>query len=146
LGNGEAVVFVALAEGKEDLDHPTLFFWLTILLQPATSRPENTMIKRLFSSLSIVILLGSVPSYQVSANNSPNFKAPDWFPSLSYGDNITLTRSDTISMKKGGSYDESNDPALRKGTENWEEPQGSFFIIPAVIVGLIVIVLFFNRK
>jgi hypothetical protein len=51
-----------------------------------------------------------------------------------------------IQIKGGEPYDEKKDPALRKGTENWEEPQGSFFVIPAVVVGLIVIVLFFNRK
>jgi hypothetical protein len=104
------------------------------------------MIKQVLSSLSVIIFLSGVPSYQVAANTSANFKTSDLFASLSYGDNITLTRSDMITTKKGGSYDESNDPALRKGTENWEEPQGSFFIIPAVVVGLIVIVLFFNRK
>jgi hypothetical protein len=104
------------------------------------------MIKQIFSSLSIVIMLGGVPSFQVFANTSPNFKASDLFPSLSYGDNFTLTRPNTISTKRGGNYDESKDPALRKGTENWEEPQGSFFIIPVVVAGFVVIILFFNRK
>ncbi len=104
------------------------------------------MIKQVLSSLSVIILLSVVPSYQVVANTSPSFKSSDLFNRPSYANNSTLTRSDTISTKQGGRYDESNDPALRKGTENWEEPQGSFFIIPAVVVGLIVIVLFFNRK
>jgi hypothetical protein len=104
------------------------------------------MVKQVLLSLSVIILLSGVPCYQVAANTSSNFKTSNLFDRLSSGDNITLTRSDAISTKKGGSYDESNDPALRKGTENWEEPQGSFFIIPAVVIGLIVIVLFFNRK
>ncbi len=104
------------------------------------------MSKKMASILSMIVLLGGMPSFQVSANEISNFQVSDFFPNLSYGDNITLTRSDTISTKRGGGYDESNDPALRKGTENWEEPQGSFFIIPAVVIGLIVIVLFSNRK
>ncbi|MSS76089.1 MAG: hypothetical protein EXR90_04230 [Methyloglobulus sp.] len=104
------------------------------------------MVKQVLSSLSVIILLSGVPSYQVAANTSSNFKSSALFDRLSYDHNSTLTRLDTISTKKGGSYDESTDPALRKGTENWEEPQGSFFIIPAVVIGLIVIVLFFNRK
>jgi hypothetical protein len=104
------------------------------------------MIKQVLSSLSVIILLICALSHQVSANTSCNFKVSDLFAGLSYGDNITLTRSDMITTKKMGGYNETNDPALRKGTENWEEPQGSFFIIPAVVIGLIVIVLFFNRK
>ncbi len=104
------------------------------------------MIKRVFSTLSVVILLGGVPSLQVSANTGTNFEAPGLSPSLDYGDNTLLTRLDTISTKRRGEYDASKDPALRKGTENWEEPQGSFFIIPVAVVGLIAIVLLFNRE
>lgn len=106
------------------------------------------MIKQVLSAFGIFILLGGEPSFQVSANYSSNFKAPELSPnaSLSYGDNFTLLGSDTISTKKGSDYDDSKDPALRKGTENWEGPQGSFFVIPAILLGVLVIILFFNRK
>jgi hypothetical protein len=57
-----------------------------------------------------------------------------------------LVNADMISVKRGQHYDETKDPALRKGTENWEQEQGSFFAIPALVIGIIGAVLFFNRK
>jgi hypothetical protein len=51
-----------------------------------------------------------------------------------------------MSMKSGEKYDESKDPVLRKGTENWEEPQGSYFAIPALVIGVIALALFFNKE
>jgi hypothetical protein len=104
------------------------------------------MIKRVFLSLSIVILLSGVPSVQVLANASITFQSAELFPKLGFDNNFTLTRTGLFSTKKGIAYDESKDPALRKGTENWEEPQGSYFAIPAFIVGVIGLVLFFNRN
>jgi hypothetical protein len=71
--------------------------------------------------------------------------APELFSDIRYGNNFTLSRMNTISTKRGGKYDEAKDPALRKGIENWEEPQGSYFAIPAAVVGIIGIFLFFNR-
>ena len=52
----------------------------------------------------------------------------------------------TFTVKKRESYDEAKDPFLRKGTENVEESQISFFVIPAVVVGIILLFLFFNRE
>jgi hypothetical protein len=37
------------------------------------------------------------------------------------------------------------DSALRQGTENWEQPQDSFFVIPGIILGLAALVLFYKR-
>jgi hypothetical protein len=92
------------------------------------------MIKKIFPIIGIIILLAGFTSSQASVP-VPGFE------------NISVfSQPNSVSIKKRGSYDESKDPALRKGTENWEEPQGSFFIIPAVVLGLVVVVLFFNRK
>ena len=60
--------------------------------------------------------------------------------------NLTLSPANIISTKAGEKYDESKDPALRKGTENWEQPQSSFFAVPALVIGVIGLVLFFNRE
>jgi hypothetical protein len=49
-------------------------------------------------------------------------------------------------VKKEETYDEAKDPFLRKGTENEQESQISFFVIPAVVVGIVLIFLFFNRE
>lgn len=46
--------------------------------------------------------------------------APNLFTDISVGDNFTLFRSNTVSTKRGEKYDEAKDPALRKGTENYE--------------------------
>jgi hypothetical protein len=37
------------------------------------------------------------------------------------------------------------DSSTRTGTENWEQPQGSFFVVPALIFGIFAIILYFNR-
>lgn len=102
------------------------------------------MIKKLISTVSIILLLGSVPITGVSANSNTNFKALDFTGGIGF--DSKLTEPQQLLVKKGVSYDESKDPTLRKGTANWEEPQGSFLAIPAVVVGIIALVLFFNRK
>lgn len=56
-----------------------------------------------------------------------------------------IFRLDGITVKRGEPYDEKKDPALRKGTENEEMPQGSFFAIPALVLGMALVFLFFNR-
>ena len=50
----------------------------------------------------------------------------------------------TFTVKKRESYDEAKDPFLRKGTENVEESQASFFVIPAVVVGIILLFIVFQ--
>jgi hypothetical protein len=59
---------------------------------------------------------------------------------------LELPYSGMMLVKGSQSYDETKDPALRKGTENWEQEQGSFFTIPALVLGVVGIILFFNRK
>jgi hypothetical protein len=51
-----------------------------------------------------------------------------------------------MQIKRGEPYDEKKDPALRKGTENEEQPQSSFFAIPGLIIGIALVFLFFNRE
>lgn len=51
-----------------------------------------------------------------------------------------------IQVKRDEPYDEKKDPALRKGTENEEQPQSSFFAVPGLIVGIALVFLFFNRE
>ncbi|MFZ9610257.1 MAG: hypothetical protein ACO294_06105 [Methylococcales bacterium] len=43
-------------------------------------------------------------------------------------------------------YDESKDANLRRGTENWEQSQSSFFIVPGIFLSLAGLALFFSRK
>ncbi len=100
------------------------------------------MIKKIASVFSILILL----SFLASANSRANFKAATFLTGQVYGDTVALSRTDKISTKKGEKYDEAKDPALRKGTENWEQPQGNFWIVPVAVVGLVFAILFFSKE
>jgi hypothetical protein len=103
------------------------------------------MQKQMLSTITIILLLSALPCFQASANSGFRFNT-DFFSGLDSGDSLTLSRTNTISTKKGEKYDESKDPALRRGTENWEQPQGSFWVIPAAVVGVILLILFFNKE
>jgi hypothetical protein len=104
------------------------------------------MQKPILSSLLIIVLLSTLPCFQASANSGPHFNASALFSGFDYGDSLNLSRTNTISTKRDEKYNESKDPALRKGTENWEQPQGSFWAIPAAVLGLILIIMFFNKE
>jgi hypothetical protein len=107
---------------------------------------EKTMPKQIIKPLFFMILVSCASSIEVSANSISNIIALNSSADISYGDNFSLSRSSAISTKRGEKYDAAKDPALRRGTENWEEPQGSYFAIPALVIGVIGIVLFFNRE
>jgi len=59
---------------------------------------------------------------------------------------LDIFSTGSLHIKSGHNYDQTKDPALRKGTENWEQPQGSYFIIPGAVIGIIGLFLFFNRN
>ena len=90
------------------------------------------MTKKLITTLSIVLLLGSTPIIGVSANSNIDIRE--------------LNLPQPFAVKKEATYNEAKDPFLRKGTENEEESQVSFFIIPAVAVGIIFLFMLFNRE
>ena len=43
-------------------------------------------------------------------------------------------------------YDESKDATLRRGTENWEQSQSSFFVVPGIFLTVVGLALFLSRK
>ena len=102
------------------------------------------MTKQFISTLSIILLLGSAPMTGVSANSNIDFSALNFAGGIGFDSKQNWPQPFTV--KKGESYDEAKDPFLRKGTENVEESQASFFVIPAVVVGIILLFLFFNRE
>jgi hypothetical protein len=103
------------------------------------------MIKKITTILiRIVFLIGLTASFQASANSGLTL-IPEFFSGFDYEQSSKLSPSKAILIKSGEKYDESKDPALRRGTENTEQPQSSFFAIPAVVVGIIGLVLFINR-
>ncbi len=52
----------------------------------------------------------------------------------------------SASLNNESSYSDSKSQSLHRGTENTDESQISFFVVPAVVVGLSLAFLFFNRK
>jgi hypothetical protein len=85
--------------------------------------------KKIISGLNIAVLLSCLFSPALFAGD--NFYAP-----LS-----SLTSAHTVSVKSTA----SGDSALRTGTENWEQPQGNFFVVPAIVLGLVALVLFYKK-
>ena len=43
-------------------------------------------------------------------------------------------------------YDEFKDATLRRGTENWEQSQSSFFVVPGIFLTVVGLALFLSRK
>lgn len=54
--------------------------------------------------------------------------------------------SDAMSVKLENGIGETKDAATRRGTENWEESQTSFFIVPGVAIGIVALFFIFNRN
>ena len=102
------------------------------------------MTKQFISTLSIILLLGSAPMMGVSANSNIDFGALNSTSGIGVDSKQNWPQPFTV--KKGGAYDEAKDPFLRKGTENEEESQFSFFVIPAIAIGIVLLFLFFNRE
>jgi len=102
------------------------------------------MKNKLLSTLSIILLLGSAPMTGVSANSNVDFSVLNLASGIGFDTKQNWPQPFTV--KKGEPYDEAKDPFLRKGTENEEESQVSFFVIPAVVIGIILLFLVFNRE
>jgi hypothetical protein len=102
------------------------------------------MINKRISILSIIFILGSTPLANASPLNNINFIASDFTSGISFFDSRS-NRPQKLLVKKSDPLSEAKDPARRRGTENWENPQGNFFVVPAVVLGIIGIALFFNR-
>jgi len=102
------------------------------------------MKNKLLSTLSIILLLGSAQMTGVSANSNVDFSVLNLASGIGFETRQNWPQPFTV--KKGEPYDEAKDPFLRKGTENEEESQVSFFVIPAVVIGIILLFLVFNRE
>jgi len=104
------------------------------------------MIKKLILTLNLLFVLGNSTLTQASTLYNTDFTAFDFF-----SNGVTVFDSQShwpqaVLVKTGASYDEAKDPTLRRGTENWEESQWSFYVVPALFIGVIALVLFFNKN
>jgi hypothetical protein len=103
------------------------------------------MPKTVIKPLIILILLANTVNAESSTNGGYYLETPSLISAFRNDYSPSLFSSDKISIKRGEKYDESKDPALRRGTENWEQPQSSFFAVPAIVFGFTLLFLFFNR-
>ncbi len=91
---------------------------------------------KIISIARIVLLLSGFCSVQAFANGSFQYRA-DALPYKS----SALNHSSPFSVKSS-----TDDPTMRTGTQNSESPQGGFFVVPAIMIGLFALVLFFKEK
>jgi len=104
------------------------------------------MFKKLILYSSLLFVLASSPLIQASTLYNTDFKVFDLFSSDATVFDSQAHWMPALLVKSGVPYVESNDPALRRGTENWEESQWSFYVVPALFIGVIALVLFFNKN
>ena len=97
------------------------------------------MLKNFSFVLLFVFLLG-LYSFPFKAAESAGLDSPVYMDDM-----LLVDPMPQFLIKREKPYDEAKDPALRKGTENWEQPQSSFFLVPGVIAAIIALALFFNR-
>jgi hypothetical protein len=107
---------------------------------------EKTMINKFIPTMVIMLLLTNVPLAQASTSPIIGINVTDSSSdSINYFDR-GANEGQELLVENGVSYDESTDATQRRGTENWEQSQGGFFVVPGVILGLLALVLFFDRK
>jgi hypothetical protein len=101
------------------------------------------MIIKVILILIVIFLFNLGSIVETYANPSNSVTTMNWNSDFSFE---TINNLDGIQVKRSESYNENKDPALRKGTENWEQPQSNFWVIPAMVVGLVLIIVFFTRE
>lgn len=102
------------------------------------------MIKKIILIFQVILLLGSVPVTGFSATSIIDFKMLNFTNDIGLDNQLNAAQSFTV--KNETAYLEAKDPFLRQGTQNSEESQVSFFVIPAIVASLSVIFFFFKRK
>jgi hypothetical protein len=102
--------------------------------------------KKLFLALNMIILISTLNSAQVSANNYLQFNLSGSASGVVFENDFKTDNSIGFSVKSDGKYDESKDPLYRRGTQNTDTPQGIFFALPIILTVLCFIVLFAKKK
>jgi hypothetical protein len=99
--------------------------------------------KKLLLTVSIIICLSGFNSQTVSANGMPEFNLV-YSAAIDQVDEAIQFAYPTT--KSSGSYNEADDPLLRRGTQNTDSPQSMFFVIPVALTVVFFIVMLMRKK
>lgn len=103
------------------------------------------MIKKTIPVLAVLLVLASIPFTHASTSTNIDIKVFDFSESIGFFDSRAFSLQEVL-VESDFSYDESKDATERRGTENWEQSQSGFFVVPGVILGILALILFFDRK
>jgi|CXWL01.1.fsa_nt_gi hypothetical protein len=102
--------------------------------------------KKLLLTLPIIICLSGFMSQTVSANGVSQFDPGGFASMVAIGHFDKVIQSAVPVIKSGSAYTESDDPLLRRGTQNTDSPQNVFFAIPVALTVIFFIVLLMRKK
>ena len=97
--------------------------------------------KKISLIFSLIIVLVGFNCGEVSADSRVQFDGYSLDKEGSEG----VNNSSRLTVKNG-SYNESEDPLFRRGTQNTDSPQSMFFIIPVALTLVFLVVLLFRKK
>jgi|GEM_PF-1649371 hypothetical protein len=103
--------------------------------------------KKIMLSLNIVLLLSCLSSREAAAQdiNQFNFSLANLSAASFISSILSREASGSLLIKKGA-YAESDDPLMRRGTQNTDSPQVMFLVIPFLLTAVFFIVLFVRKK
>ena len=102
--------------------------------------------KKIALTLATMALFISFKTNAALGDQLPKFELPIRISRVFFLDDIVFSSSEHLLFKTGKNYDEAKDPLMRRGTENTDEPQGMFFVIPAVFTAIFLVALFVRKK
>jgi hypothetical protein len=101
--------------------------------------------KKILLTVSLIILFVGFNSAEASANTRFGFNLSKLNSAVSFENAMKSINSNRLTVKSG-TYNESEDPLFRRGTQNTDSPQSMFFIIPVALTLIFFIVLLLRKK
>ncbi len=102
--------------------------------------------KKLLLTLPIIICLSGFMSQTVSANGFAQVDLGGQVSKAAISQIDKAIQSARPAIKSGSAYNESDDPLIRRGTQNTDSPQSVFFAIPVALTVIFFIVLLMRKK
>ncbi len=100
------------------------------------------MLKKTMLLFAFPLLLTAFPASANSTfTSNQNYNYGDELKDLS-----SILGGDTVSVKKGQTYSESNDPLFHTNGPESTTPQHGYFAVPLIVIGIAGILLYFSRN